>query len=216
MRRLLAAGVLLSYNTWVLAPLLWGGDVPPGYLSELAADDQPWQWVFRGGDLLAGALLLAIAALGVRGWRARLGDWSAAVSLALAASGVGTVADALGNMPCAPTTDAMCRDTATVSGVVHVIASGTVGAGFLMVLGLLVLGLRDRGAPRAQVRAVLVAAGALGAVDVLTLVVAALAPGSQVWPQVGQVLLSSLLAAALTLGLERGADGGARLPARTC
>ncbi|WP_167202346.1 DUF998 domain-containing protein [Actinomyces respiraculi] len=213
MRRLLAAGVLLAYNTWVLGPLLWSGDVPPGYLSELAADDQPWQWVFRGGDLITGALLLAIAALGVRGWRAWLGDWSTAVALALAACGVGTVADALGNMPCAPTTNAMCQDTTTVSGLVHTIASGTVGAGFLMAVGLLVLGLRDRGAPHPQLRTALVGAGALGIVDVVTLTAIVLAPGSQVWPQMGQVLLSSLLAAVLALRLTRRSDGDARLAA---
>lgn len=213
MRRLLAAGVLLAYNTWMLGPLLWGGDVPPGYLSELAADDQPWQWVFRGGDLVTGVLLLTIAAQGVRGWRSWIGAWSTAVALALAACGVGTLADALGNMPCAPTTDAMCQDTATVSGVVHVIASGTVGAGFLIAMVLLVLGLRDRGAPRPQLRTAVVAAGVLGIVDVLTLALIVLAPGSQVWPQMGQVLLSSLLAAVLALRLDRRSDVDAHLPA---
>ncbi|MGK2348840.1 DUF998 domain-containing protein [Actinomyces sp. W5033] len=212
MRRLLAAAVLLSYNTWVLAPLLWAGGPLPGYLSELAADDQPWQWVFRGGDLLAGLLLAAVAALGRRGWRDLLGRWSTLLALALAAAGVGTVADALGNMPCSPSMDVTCQDTG-LAAALHTLASGVVGTGFLGALVLLVLALREMGAPRPQVGGALVAAVGLGLLDVLTLVLAALSPGSQWWPQVGQVLLSSMVGAVLALRLDRGDDAGARLRA---
>lgn len=211
MRRVLAAGVLLAYNTWLLGPLVWRADAPPGYLSELAADDQPCQWIFRGGDLVTGLLLMTVALLGLRGWHAWLGRWAQRVSVALGVCGLATFADALGNMPCAPAADPTCQDTATFSGLVHVAASASVGAGFIAVLVFLTLGLRSRRAPEDQVRAALVATVALALISVVTVALIVLAPGHQLLPQAAQVLFSSVLAAWLALRLNGGGDTHERL-----
>ncbi|RAG62272.1 hypothetical protein DN536_38190, partial [Burkholderia multivorans] len=51
---LLAAGVLITYDSWVLLFLSPHPQPLSGYLSELAAMDQPASWVFRSGDAIAG------------------------------------------------------------------------------------------------------------------------------------------------------------------
>lgn len=136
--RAAALWVLVVYNSWVTAP--WLSPNPRallGYLSELAATDQPASGFYRVADSLAACGLLAIAALGWCGWRAWLGRggarWTAGL-LALVA--LATIADAIWAMPCAVTLDAQCAAAykANPFGMdhfPHVVASVTVGSGLV-------------------------------------------------------------------------------------
>jgi hypothetical protein len=100
------AAAAVCYSTWLLGPALNPAIHPAATVaSELAARDQPWSWVFRAGDLSAGALALsagAYLAVPARGWL-RVG-WVAA-----AVFGLATVLDAgLTPLSCAPSVDPGC------------------------------------------------------------------------------------------------------------
>ncbi|MBE8145971.1 bifunctional lysylphosphatidylglycerol synthetase/lysine--tRNA ligase LysX [Brevibacterium casei] len=79
-----------------------------GYLSELAAMDQPASWVFRGGDAIAGTLMVLIAVLGVRGWRSRFGRATVPLAIAIGLTGLATIGDAIAALPCTQTFDPVC------------------------------------------------------------------------------------------------------------
>ena len=99
----------LAYVLWVIGPWLNPGlDHVNGYVSELAARDQPFSWLFRAGDLVAGtfAVVTAVMALAVRARRPPLVTigW-----LGVAVFGVATIVDSgLTPMTCAPYVDTTC------------------------------------------------------------------------------------------------------------
>lgn len=109
------------YTTWPLAALL-GLDAsgPDSLVSELAARDQPWSWLFRLGDTSAGVVALVAgiaAAVSVRDVLSRVGY------ALLAVFGAATVADASMPLACAPSVTPGCPTPS--SDLPHVITSGT-------------------------------------------------------------------------------------------
>lgn len=104
------AGVLGAglYGAFPLAPLVGSRlSAVNSYVSELAVSGQPASGLFRGGDALAGALIVLLAvSVGRRAFR----DQRVVIGTALlAAVGIASVFDAAHPMPCTPSTDASCR-----------------------------------------------------------------------------------------------------------
>ncbi|MFI2613962.1 DUF998 domain-containing protein [Streptomyces sp. NPDC018584] len=103
---LLLLGALL-YTTWAVEAFLPTGLAPlQTYVSELAAEDQPYGTFFRTADLLAGLLVLAASVGALRGLPRR--GWTTAGWAGLALYGAATAADARLPLSCAPTADAAC------------------------------------------------------------------------------------------------------------
>ncbi len=134
--RLLAGLVVVTYNSWVL---WWLNDDPlvtHGYLSELMAQDQPYQWLFRLGDLLAAICFLLTAWWGRRAWRAWLGTWAGWVAAAVAVAGLGTALDVSFNLPCAESRDPVCAATPYLARHLHEMASVLVGVALVAAIAL--------------------------------------------------------------------------------
>jgi hypothetical protein len=102
-----AAVAAVTYSSWVLGFLLRPGlDFVDGYVSELSADDQPLNWVFSGGDLITGGLMIAVATAALIMLVPR--PWSVAGWLFLLAFGSWAIGDAVFSMDCAPSMDTAC------------------------------------------------------------------------------------------------------------
>lgn len=134
----LIAGVIIviSYNSWLFAFVNPHPAPLSGYLSELAAAGQPFNWLFRSGDVVAGILFVAVAILGSRRWVRGFGRVAPWLALAVATAGGGTIADTIAHMPCAPTLDAGCRllfpEAPSGNGfTAHTLTSTVVSLGFL-------------------------------------------------------------------------------------
>ncbi|NUP78638.1 MAG: alpha/beta fold hydrolase [Nonomuraea sp.] len=131
---LIVAAVL--YSAWITGQFTTPGvDRTDGYVSELAARDQPWTRLFRVSDVLSGLALLAGVAMVPRVAR----EWAG--WLALAAFGLLTVASGLFPLDCAALSDPTCQAAGT-SHRVHMVAGALATAALLAAMTL--LGLRWR------------------------------------------------------------------------
>ncbi|MFC8129861.1 DUF998 domain-containing protein [Streptomyces sp. NPDC057302] len=139
----------VAYSTWLLEALLGAGLSPvSSYVSELAAQDQPFGTLFRTTDLTAGLLILAGAAGALR-WlprgRATVVGWAG-----LALFGAATAVDSRLPMSCAPTADAACgaRERAGLvpaTHAAHVVSSSVAVTGALVGMVALTLAARRYG-----------------------------------------------------------------------
>lgn len=142
---LLALGAV-AYSAW-LSELILGTGLAPmsSYVSELAAQDQPYGMLFRTTDLIAGLLIL-VGAVGALLWLPR--RWGTTVGWAgLALFGAATVVDSRLPMSCAPTADGACaaREQAGLvpaAHTAHTVSSSVAVTGAL--LGMVVLTLAAR------------------------------------------------------------------------
>ncbi len=147
----------LAYTTWTLEAFLPTGLSPlRTYVSELAAEDQPYGTFFRTLDLAAGILVCAGAVVGL-GWlrpraaargRALLavGGW-----VAVAVFGAATAADSRLPLSCAPTADAACAARERAGAVpfahaAHAVSSSVAVAGALVGMVLLTVVVHRSGA----------------------------------------------------------------------
>ncbi|MFJ2769995.1 DUF998 domain-containing protein [Streptomyces sp. NPDC087300] len=131
----------LAYSTWLVEALLPTGlSTLSSYVSELAAEDQPYGTFFRTADLLGGLFVLmgAVAALV---WLPRRAvttvGWAGLVLF-----GAATVADSRLPLSCAPTADAACVARERAGEVpwthaAHAFSSSTAVVGAL--IGMVVL-----------------------------------------------------------------------------
>ncbi|MEU6821312.1 DUF998 domain-containing protein [Streptomyces atriruber] len=148
---LLLAGAL-AYSTWSVEVFLPTG-LSPGtaYVSELAAEDQPYGTFFRTVDLFAGLLVLAGAVWALlrrspRGW------WVTAGWAGLALFGAATAADSRLPLSCAATADPGCLARERAGGVpwthsAHAVSSSLAVTGALVAMVLLTVAARRRTAP---------------------------------------------------------------------
>ncbi|MFB9962183.1 alpha/beta fold hydrolase [Sinosporangium siamense] len=135
----------VAYSLWV--PLQYmnpGVHRALGYLSELGALDQPWSWMARLGDVVAGAACLLAVALVPD---PRPGPWRGAGWLGLAVFGAATLADGVFALDCASLSNPECMareisGQASFSHYVHMATSGLAAAGVLLSLPTLVIGSR--------------------------------------------------------------------------
>lgn len=97
-------------------------DPSSSYLSELAASDQPTSLLFRSTDLVAGGFVV-LGCLLLRGRGGRSDRRRTATLLTLAVFGLGTIADVVFPMACAPSASARCAaaDVAGRLGTVHML-----------------------------------------------------------------------------------------------
>ncbi|WAM00142.1 DUF998 domain-containing protein [Streptomyces sp. Je 1-369] len=140
----------LAYSTWSVEVFLPTGLSPrTAYVSELAAEDQPYGTFFRTVDLLAGLLVLAGAvwapvARGTRGAGLSAVGWAG-----LALFGAATVADSRLPLSCAATADPDCLAREQAGGVpwthsAHAVSSGLAVTGALVGMVLLTAVARRR------------------------------------------------------------------------
>ncbi|WP_405653781.1 DUF998 domain-containing protein [Streptomyces sp. RK9] len=160
---LLALGAL-AYTTWAFEVFLPTGLSPlRSYVSELAAEDQPYGTFFRSLDFGAGVLVCAGAVLALL-WRVRPAGLSRGLArltalgwAGVALFGAATAADSRLPLSCAPTADAACvaRERAGLvpaAHSAHAVSSSVAVAGALVGMVLLTLVVRRAGA-REGVRA---------------------------------------------------------------
>lgn len=181
------------------------------YVSELAAQDQPWSLLFRTGDVVVGLLAVATAAAAWHAGRqastdrpAGTGRWQVLAWLALATFGLATLVDAgLTPLSCAPSVELACA-LAERSGTVplfhqlHTVTSGT--AETALRVSMLAMALAPGAGRRAR--------RALFAAMLLTtcLTLTAMLFGSLVGlPQRASLVLASAWLAVVAVGLRRGA-----------
>jgi hypothetical protein len=97
----------VSYSSFVLSP--WTHAAPSaagGFVSELEDPGQPFAWLYRTSDVVAGVGIL-LAAWAV--WRLVSGRrWAKAGVVLLALTGVGSLLDPAASMRCDPSTSAAC------------------------------------------------------------------------------------------------------------
>ncbi|WP_406398208.1 DUF998 domain-containing protein [Streptomyces uncialis] len=168
---LLTAAGTLAYSAWLLEAVLPTG-LPraTAYVSELAAEGEPFSALFRATDLLAGLLLLTAALLGLLRPSARLPwaegrPWTLVGWSALALFAAATVADSRLPLSCTPTMDAGCAEREH-SGLVplthsaHLVTSAMATAAALLTAVALTVAARRYGigGPVARAGTVLVAA----------------------------------------------------------
>lgn len=188
----LAVLVLVTYNSWLAWPLNGDVRVLTGYLSELAAQDQPYQWFFRLGDTLSAGVFAVVAVLGCRGWEPWLGRRAPQAALALLLVALGTLLDAVFNLPCAESRDALCAATPSITRRLHEGASVLVAVGLVAVIGLAALGMAERhGRWGRSARLTAGLTALVGVLLVASAVAPMVAPGSQGAIQAVQVVLCS-------------------------
>ncbi|MBE6482063.1 MAG: DUF998 domain-containing protein [Actinomyces ruminicola] len=206
-RAMLVLLAIVTYNSWLLWRLNGDPRALSGYLSELAAQDQPYQWLFRLGDLLAAAVFAVIAVLGRRGWGRWIGPRAAQVSAALLVVAVGTVADAVFNLPCAESRDAVCAAAPSLVRRVHEASSTVVSISMLVLIGLVALGWWERERWSGRVRATAGLGVVVAALLFSSTVAPKLAPGTQGAVQIIQVVLCSAWIGLLAWRLEDEDEG---------
>ncbi|MFI8928157.1 DUF998 domain-containing protein [Streptomyces sp. NPDC053474] len=157
---LLALGAA-AYTSWTLEAVLPTGLSPlRTYVSELAAEDQPYGAFFRAVDFAAGVLVCAGALGGLARLRCRAAVLSALGWAGLVLFGAATAADARLPLSCAPTVDAACRARERAGLVpsthaAHAVSSSVAVVGALVGMVLLTAAVRRAGAGGARQRAAL-------------------------------------------------------------
>lgn len=123
------------YSSFLLSPWTHARSAAPsGFISELENPGQPFAWLYRGSDILAGLGVLA-AAWALR--RVVAGHrWPAAGVVLLAVTGASSVLDAATTMPCDPGTSARCaQHQHTASALIGQLLALHADSGLLGFLG---------------------------------------------------------------------------------
>ncbi|QDQ11199.1 DUF998 domain-containing protein [Streptomyces spectabilis] len=155
-----------AYTSWALEAVLPTGLSPlRTYVSELAAEDQPYGAFYRAVDFAAGVLVCAGAAVGLVRLRCRAAVPRVRVLSALGWAGLvlfgaATAADARLPLSCAPTVDAACvaRERAGLvpaTHTAHAVSSAVAVTGALVGMVLLTAAVRRAGAGGARQRTAL-------------------------------------------------------------
>ncbi|GAB2750701.1 hypothetical protein GCM10027174_26680 [Salinifilum aidingensis] len=194
---LLAAGLL--YAAWLAGPWVNPGmDVVDGYVSELAARDQPGSAFFRTGDVLAG---LCATAAAVGGLRRRPGRRAVTGWAGVAVFGLATTTDAAFTpMDCAPFVDAACAvrelaGTLSLSHELHALTSSLAGAAALAGMAAFALAAAREGGPGPPPRWAWTWLAVTAAATVLTLAALVLGTGAGVLQRVQLAGISTWLVA---------------------
>ncbi|HEY5357586.1 MAG TPA: DUF998 domain-containing protein [Streptosporangiaceae bacterium] len=122
----------VSYSSFLLSP--WthpSGAASRGFISELEAPGQPYAWLYRSSDVLAGAGIL-VAAWAV-GQLIRGRHWSAPAVALLALTGVSSIVDAATSMRCDPAASARCAHSEhTAAGLIGQLTALHTDSGLLL------------------------------------------------------------------------------------
>lgn len=205
MRRwVLALSAVVLYNTWLAWPLNGSPDALLGYVSELAAADQPFAWFFRAADIAAAAVFAIIALTGRRGWEAWLGQpWSRRLAVALAGVALGTALDVIFKLPCAESRDAACAATPSLQRHFHEAASVITSTAQVAMIAFVALALAARSGWTRLARQVAWLAGVVSALLLSSVAAPYVLRGAQGPIQIIQILLCSLWIAYLAWHLPQ-------------
>lgn len=99
-----------AYSAWVLQFVLPADELSPvhAYISELSADGQPYQELFRAADIAAGVAFVVMVPLLLRLVPAQ--TWPRLSVAAIGVFGVNLLVGALFTLDCAPSVDQECRE----------------------------------------------------------------------------------------------------------
>lgn len=112
---LIAALAALSFNNWLLGPLLnYHLFAANGSVSEFSAIDQPYYVIFRTLDIFSG-MLFALLALLLAQYLKHKDRWRHVLVWSLAILGVANVMDAVFTLPCSETLDKGCAVPINIS-----------------------------------------------------------------------------------------------------
>jgi len=107
---ILATGLALLYNNWLLAPILNPHlSTARSLISEISATSQPFHQVFQTGDIIAGLISLAMVPFVWRLVRVHDLAWHGVLAISIAVIGADSIIDASLPISCAPSTDAHCQ-----------------------------------------------------------------------------------------------------------
>lgn len=112
--RALAIALMLfggaAYSAWVLQFVLPADELSPvhAYISELSADGQPYQELFRAADIVAGVAFVVMVPLLLRLVPAQ--TWPRLSVAAIGVFGVNLLVGARFTLDCAPSVDQACRE----------------------------------------------------------------------------------------------------------
>lgn len=216
--RLIAVVVLISYNTWVwIAPVNGHVEIMNGYLSELAASDQPNDLFFRFGDALTAVLVMIIAVVALRRWSASaqvLGAprtaqrWWRVAAIFLIVFAVSTGMDSITSMDCSPTLSAACEaaeEAGTLSWAHYLHTFTSIGAQIGICGSMIAAAVaeRSRYVVARRVQLYVVAAFETVALLMMMIMLAADLPGLG-YPQAVMVLLASVWFAIAAASLSGG------------
>ncbi|GGO94675.1 DUF998 domain-containing protein [Actinomyces gaoshouyii] len=202
--RILAILAVVLYNTWLAWPLNGSPDALLGYVSELAAADQPFHDFFRAADIAAAAVFAAIALLGRRGWAGWIGArWSQRLCLALLGVAVGTALDAIFNLPCAESRDQACAAVPSMGRRLHEAASVFTSTAQVAMIVIVALALAACRGWNRRVRQVVWLAAVVTVLLLISVAAPYVLPGAQGPVQIVQILLCSLWIAHLAWRLPR-------------
>lgn len=199
----LGVAVVLAYNNWLAWPLNGSPHALDGYLSELAASDQPYYWFFRTFDLTSALLFITIGLLGHTRWSPWLGRWTQWAATSLVLVGIATALDVVFAMPCSETRDPTCHLVGTANWYLHGTTSICVGLGFFGLFTFTALGLAHHLARRRRALALAALGCVVGCLNLVSGFGPFLHPGVQSWAQPPQVIICSLLVAMTAWGLTR-------------
>ncbi|MER5766667.1 DUF998 domain-containing protein [Streptomyces sp. NPDC001985] len=145
----LLGGGALVYTAWLIEPALNTGLHPlHSYVSELAAQNQPFGTLFRTTDLLAGLLVLAGALWALL--RTPRTPWALIGWGGVALFGAATAIDSRLPLSCAPTDDAACaaREAAGLvpaTHTAHAVSSSVAMTGAVIGMAALTVAARRHG-----------------------------------------------------------------------
>ena len=203
-RRALAILAVVLYNTWLAWPLNGSPAALLGYVSELAAADQPFAWFFRAADIAAAAVFAMIALLGRRGWRGWLGaHWSRRLCLALLAVAGGTPLAVLFTLPCAEGRGRAGAAMPSTERHLHEAASVITSTAQVAMIAIVALALAARDGWTRRARQVARLAGVVTVLLLASAVAPYALPGAQGPIQIVQILLCSLWIASLAWHLPQ-------------
>ena len=214
----LSVSAMFSYNTWLLWwPLNGRSEVFNGYLSELSALDQPNNLFFRGGDLLAGLLVLTLGIRAVQAPRRRgqrSNPWWLVAAVALVVFGLSSIGDAVLALDCSPTLSFGCRGLEqsgqlSAGHYLHTATSVAAQAGIVtsLVAARLAVGQSAGPAPRGRAPLSVICVAEIVALMIMLSMIVAGSPGFG-YPQVVMVVAASVWFAAVGFWLLDSASVG--------
>lgn len=124
----------LCYSSFLLSPFTQPGAARRGFISELELAGQPWSWLYRLSDVVAGLSMLATAA--TLWWLTSRAFHSRWASVLLALAGLGSMVDGASGMRCEVTATSSCAVASTAGGLLGELSAVHTDSGLAGLAGI--------------------------------------------------------------------------------